>query len=226
MSGLGWNDYNPPPTGPASVAEAAGNRREPPKPSTTRSRFSLKTRMLLVAALVALASAAGVFAYWTTTGNGSASASAGSLTGATISGPTATTSTSVTITWIQAAMTPSSQNSNVTYIVERKLNSGSFSAIASGGCSGSLPFGTANCVDTLPSSPTTASYTYRAVAHFHSAWTANSNEVTVGASLDSVAPTATVSFPTAAFYNSAGWGGSWARSLAPPMTMAARVSPS
>lgn len=117
-----------------------------------------------------------VFAYWTTGGSGSANAGTGTLTAATISAPSSS-GAAVTITWTaQAAMTPASQNANITYTIERKLASGPFAAIGSGGCSSPKPFGTSTCVDNASPSGT---YSYRVVADFNDAWTATSNEVSV-----------------------------------------------
>ena len=82
-------------------------------------------------------------------------------------------------------MTPSSGNGSVTYTVERKLGAGLFAAIGSGSCSGSLPRPTASCTDTVGVSGT---YTYRVVAHFLTAWTATSNEVSVTVNTDSTPP--------------------------------------
>jgi hypothetical protein len=144
---------------------------------------SKKQLSLSSAALIALVAGVGVFGYWTTGGSGSASAGSGTLTAATISAPSSS-GASVTITWTaQAAMTPASQNANITYTVERKLGSGSFAAIGSGGCSGSKPYGTSTCVDSASPSGT---YAYRVVADFSDAWTATSNEVSVD--VDASAP--------------------------------------
>ncbi len=167
-----------------------------------------KTRVTLLGVLaIALASAVGAIAYWTTSGTGSASASIGNLSAATISAPASTTTSSVTITWgAQAAMTPSSQNSNITYTVERKLNSGAYATLASGGCSGSKSYGIASCTDTLPASPTTGIYTYRVIAHFGTSWTASSNEGAVTANLDTAAPATTITFPASGTsYNAVSW---------------------
>ncbi len=82
-------------------------------------------------------------------------------------------------------MSPSSQNVNVTYTVERKLNAGSFAAIASGDCSGSLARLIASCTDIVGVSGT---YTYRAVAHFSTAWTATSNEESIVVNVDTTPP--------------------------------------
>ena len=147
---------------------------------------SKKQLSLSGAALVALVAGVGVFGYWTTGGSGSASAGSGTLTAASISAPS-TSSGSVTVSWdTQAAMTPASQSPNITYTVEREFNGGGFVAIVTGGCSGSFVYNTASCTDPVGASGT---YKYRVVAHFLSAWTAVSNEVTVTATLDSTPPT-------------------------------------
>lgn len=148
-----------------------------------RNRARRRAAIAASVGAVALVAALGAVAYWTTSGSGSASANAGTLTAATISAPSPS-GASVTITWTtQAAMTPASQSSNLTYTVERKLGSGSFAAIGSGGCSGSKTFGTSSCVDNAGSS---GAYTYRVVADFNGAWTATSNEVSVD--VDATAP--------------------------------------
>ena len=119
---------------------------------------------LTVVAVMAMAAAA--LAYFTSHGSATASASVGTISPATISAPSSTNSQAVTITWTgQAAMTPASQNSGITYTVQRKLGSGSYSTLASGGCSGSLPYGTSSCTDMLPSSPLAGTYTYQCDPH-------------------------------------------------------------
>src|SRR5205807_213599 len=151
---------------------------------------ALKRPLPIAAVIViALASSVAAIAYWTTHGSGSASASLGTLSAATISAPASVTSTSVTVSWTQqASVTPSSQSSNITYTVERQLNGGSFVA-AAGTCAGSLAYNTSSCVDSLPSTPLSGTYTYRVIAHFHT-WTAISNTSSVSADLDSTAPVA------------------------------------
>jgi hypothetical protein len=129
--------------------------------------------LALIVPVAVLALSAVALAYWTTSGSGTASGAVGSLNAATISAP-ATSTGSTTVTWTQQASLPSntSQNSSITYTVERKLGAGSYAAIASGGCSGSLPYNTSSCTDTVGAS---GNYTYRAVAHYNS-WTATSTE--------------------------------------------------
>lgn len=124
-----------------------------------------------IAAAAALGMAVAAWAFFTATGSGSASASVGTLNAATISAPS-TSNGATTITWTQQASVSAAQNASITYVVERKLGAGSYAAIGSGGCSGSLPYGTTSCTDTVAVS---GSYTYRVVAHF-SSWTATSNE--------------------------------------------------
>ena len=167
----------------------------------------LKSRRgkLAAAFLIALAIAGGAAAYYLSTGSGTGSASVGTLNPATISAPSSTTTTSVTISWTQqASMVPSSQNSSITYTVERELNAGSFVS-AAGTCSGSLGYNTASCTDTIPSSPTSGTYTYRVIAHFGSSWTAVSNTPSVTANLDMAAPTTTISFPGSGFHSASNY---------------------
>ena len=139
------------------------------------------TRIAVVAAAATTLLASSASALWTTGGSGSGTVSAGTLDAASISVPASSTG-SVVVTWdTQAEMTPASANSGVTYVVERKLGAGSFAAIGSGPCSGTLPRPTASCTDTVGVSGT---YTYRVVAYYSTSWTATSNEdsvvVTVG----------------------------------------------
>ena len=176
---------------PSRAANAVERRPAPERP---RQRSGGRRRLAVVATTGAAAlvvAVVGAIAYWTTSGSGTATASAGTLTAATISA--STTTGSVTVTWdTQAAMTPASQNSAITYTVERKLGAGSFAVVASGPCSGSLAYNTASCTDALSVS---GSYTYRVVADYANAWTASSNEVTLSVITDADAPTTTTTFP-------------------------------
>ena len=147
-------------------------------------RRHLGKAALALIALVAMSSSA--WAYWTTQGTGSASSTVDTLNAATISAPAASTG-SVTITWTVQASLPGnpSQNSGITYTVERKLGAGSYAAISGGGCSGSLPHGTASCTD----SASAGTYFYRVIAHYRS-WTAISSEAgPVVVAADSTPPT-------------------------------------
>ena len=126
-----------------------------------------------VLTLVLAASAVEGWAFWTAAGLGTAAVSSASLVAAAISTPTSADN-SITVTWTQqASLAPSSSaNSSITYSVERKLGAGAYSAVSSGGCSGSKAHGITSCVD----APAAAgSYSYRAVATF-ATWTAISNE--------------------------------------------------
>lgn len=141
----------------------------------------------LLAALL-IASAAVVWAYWTSPGAGTAAASTASLSAATISVPGSATN-SVTVTWDQqASLQPSSSaNSAITYVVQRRLGALSYAAVASGGCAGALTYGTSSCADVPPA---TGSYSYRVVASFHT-WTATSGDSgSTSFLLDTTAPTA------------------------------------
>lgn len=140
-----------------------------------------------VLAALLIASAAVVWAYWTSPGAGTAAASTASLSAATISVPGSATN-SVTVTWSgQASLQPSSSaNSAITYVVQRRLGAGSYAAVASGGCSGALARGTSTCADVPPA---TGSYSYRVVASFNT-WTATSGDSgSVSFLLDTTAPT-------------------------------------
>jgi Big-like domain-containing protein len=125
--------------------------------------------------LAVLGVVVGAWAYWTTQGSGSASASVGTLDEATISVPSISAG-SITLSWSQQASLSSnpSLNSGITYTVERKLGSGgAYVALSGGGCSGSLPYNVASCTDNVD---TSGDYYYRVIAHYHSSWTATSEE--------------------------------------------------
>ena len=153
-------------------------------------RRALKLAVCLVAVLAAATTA---WAYWTTSGTGSAAATVGTLNAATISVP-ATSTGSIVVTWTQQASLPGSpgQDSGITYKVERKLGVGTYAPVATGPCSGTLAHGTTSCTDTVA---TSGSYTYRVVASFAGSWTATSNEagpvVTTIAAGDTTPPTVT-----------------------------------
>lgn len=86
--------------------------------------------------LAVLGVVVGAWAYWTTQGSGSASASVGTLDEATISVPSISAG-SITLSWSQQASLSSnpSLNSGITYTVERKLGSGgAYVALSGGGC--------------------------------------------------------------------------------------------
>jgi len=147
----------------------------------SRVSTQIKRRKLhfLVMLIVIGTIAGGALAYFTSIGTGTGSASAGDLTGATISAP-ATSGASITVTWTaHATLTNTSLNGGITYIVQRKLGAGSYAAIASGPCSGSLAYNTASCTDTVGADGT---YTYQVIAHYNS-WSAASNEQSVAATV-------------------------------------------
>ena len=136
--------------------------------------------------LVLATSALVAWAYWSAPGTGSSSTPSGSLTAATISVPAAALN-SVTVTWTQqASLVPvSADNSAITYSVERKLGSGPWAAVVSGGCSGAKPYGVTSCSD---APAVDGSYSYRVVATYHG-WTATSNEAgPVTVTIDTTAP--------------------------------------
>lgn len=145
---------------------------------------------VLVAGVLLLAGGTPAGAYWQAPGVGSGQNSADVLSAPTISVPsTSSGSVGVSFTAQSSLTTSTGANGDITYTVERMAAGGSFAAISSGDCSGSLPRGTNSCTDTLTSNGT---YTYRAVAHFHT-WTATSATAgPVAVNVDSTPPTVTV----------------------------------
>jgi hypothetical protein len=136
------------------------------------SKRSLLKLALVLA--VALTVAGVAFGWFSSTGSGTASGSVGGFDAAVITAPSSS-SGSPTITFTQDASVPSdtADDGEITYTVERKPHSsGSYAALGSGTCSGSLPHGTASCADS--SAAPSGTYDYRVVANFRS-WTATSN---------------------------------------------------
>ena len=130
-----------------------------------------RARLIAPCVLALVASAAPAWGSWSSPGTGAGSGVAASLSPAAVSVPGSATN-SVTVTWSQqASFVPSAPaNSQITYILERRLDSGAYAAVSSGDCAGSQPFNTTSCVDNPPSS---GSYSYRVVASAGS-WTATS----------------------------------------------------
>ena len=169
MSGFGWNDYTPPPN-PTAASQRAASRPHP-KPARPRRRSSFKTRTLLVVALVALVSAAGVFAYFTSHGSGSATASAG-----TVNPPTNVAATAgngsptlgpapVSITWTA----PTTGATPTGYHVVRD----------DGNATTALACSSSPCADV---SVTNGTYTYHVTSLYGTSWTssaADSNSIQV-----------------------------------------------
>ena len=128
--------------------------------------------------------AAPALAYLTVslTSGSNGAATSGTLSAPTISAPSSTSGT-ITLTWSSASKLAGSSNSAITYTVERKAGSGgTYAAIGSGSCSGSLAYTTTSCTDTVPSS---GSYYYHVIAHFNS-WIATTGDL--GPNADSTAP--------------------------------------
>lgn len=142
------------------------------------------TRRLIqiVAVVSVLVGAAAAYAYWTASGGGTGSASVGTLGAPAISVPSTSTG-SVTVTWAsQATISSPASTSGITYIVSRKTGTGSYQAISSGPCSGSVAYGTTSCVDSVSS---TGTYTYKVTARYGNpgGWTADSNEPSTSATV-------------------------------------------
>ncbi len=131
----------------------------------------MRARLVALCVLALVASGTPAWASWSSPGTGAGSGVAASLSAAALGVPGSATN-SVTVSWSQqASFVPSAPaNSQITYILERRLDSGAYAAVSSGDCAGSQPFNTTSCVD---SPPTSGSYGYRAVASAGS-WTATS----------------------------------------------------
>ena len=167
--GASWNDYVPPAGASPFAPRPAAKQREvtKPRPSVARRRSSFKTRTLLVAGLVALASAAGVFAYFTSSGTGSALASSGTLNPPTAVVATATPgSGTVPISWTPSATSSTAIAPDGYYVLRY---SGSTPSAACGTSPTTLTTNT-TCNDLAVADGT---YTYTVVARYHS-WTAES----------------------------------------------------
>ena len=123
--------------------------------------------LALTIALVAMTVVAA--AYWSAHGSGTGAAAVGSMTPATISVPSTATLT-VAVSWTaQASLAPSSAAGGaITYEVQRKLGSGAYATVSSGGCAGAKSLNTTSCTDSPPGN---GSYSYRAIANLHM-WTA------------------------------------------------------
>jgi hypothetical protein len=162
-----------------------------------------RSRLLRVAvALVAaLAIAGGAWAYWTTQGSGTASATAGTLSAPT--NVSASAGSSVSVSWTGSTLSNGTPAQG--YYVTRTNTSTSQTAAACDSSPSSLVTDT-SCSDTgVPS----GTYTYKVTAVHHS-WTAESaasNEVTVQSG-EVTPPSITVSFPSeGGLYRSASWSG-------------------
>ena len=186
---LALNAQEAPELEPATAPRLAKRRRR---------HLPRATALLLATLTMLIASAAGVFAYFISQGNGTASASVGNLNPPTSVSATATAgSGTVPVTW-----TASSTVNGVTpegYYVLRY--SGSTPSAACGTSLTSLTTGT-TCNDlSVPD----GTYTYTVVAKYHS-WTAESapsSAVTVVN--DNTAPATTITFPPSGTYNALSW---------------------
>ncbi len=162
--------------------------------ATSRSSRLRRFGACLVVAVGVLVTGVTAFAFWTSTGSAAGEVQVGTLGPATISAAAATAAGVVTVSWDDpAGAVPASQSSSVTYTVERRLGTGSFVPVSSGGCSGSLSHSTTSCADAVDVS---GSYAYRVVAHLASSWTAVSNVVTVAVAFDSAPPATSIAFPS------------------------------
>lgn len=142
-------------------------------------------RAALLAGLLLVALPAPASAFWTGGGTGTGTGAVSTLDPATITAPATSTGTTTLTFSGQAAVHDATSASPVTYVVQRALGAGSFTAVASGPCSGTLTKPVTSCADTVTAS---ASYSYRVVASY-ATWTATSNTVTTTVTADTTPPT-------------------------------------
>ncbi len=148
-------------------------------------------------------------AYWTAPGSGSTTQAVSSLTAPS---PAATSPTLGTahITWSTVTLVPSvsTVDTEVTYTVERKLQSGSVWTFVCGTDTTPKPYNVLSCDD----SPTaTGIYDYRVNARLRS-WT-SSGTASVSVVVDTVPPTSTITFPAAAVYSASTWAAGCSSSI-------------
>ncbi len=158
--------------------------------------------IMLLVALIALIGSVAAFAYWTTSGTGTASGSVSTLNPPTNVAATATVgSGTVAVSWT-ASVSGSNAVAPQGYYITRTDTSTNATTAACGTSATSL-------TTTIPCSDTSVpdgSYTYKVVAVYHT-WTATSLASTsVSVQNDAVAPTSTIIFPSGGgSYNASGW---------------------
>jgi hypothetical protein len=158
-----------------------------------------KTRLSLAGALaVGLTVGAGVFAYWTSSGTGSA--------GATVTGldDPEVTATAVfnqaDISWTAVSAPTPTLDPEITFTVERKPSAGVTWVHVCGTGTTPKEYDELSCSDQPPS---TGDYDYRVTAHFRS-WTSSGVD-SVHVIVDTIPPTSTITFPGSGPYNAAAW---------------------
>jgi len=140
---------------------------------TTVARTSVVAISTFIAASLSVGAA---FAYWSTTGTGSAAASTGTLAPATAVSAPATSGSSVPVNW--AAPTAPGSGGSLRYYLTR--TTGSTTATAGGTCgTPSAPISATSCTDSGVSS---GSYTYKVVTLFNSWATTSAPSGTVAVS--------------------------------------------
>jgi hypothetical protein len=158
-----------------------------------------KTRLSLAGALaLGLTVGAGVFAYWTSSGTGSA--------GATVTGldDPEVTATAVfnqaDISWTAVSAPTPALDSEITFTVERKPSTGATWVFVCGTGTTPKEYDELSCSDQPPA---TDDYDYRVTAHFRS-WTSSGVD-SVHVIVDTVPPTSTITFPGSGPYNASTW---------------------
>jgi hypothetical protein len=161
--------------------------------------MSHRRKLSILAGIVVTLLGTAAWAYFTTIGAGAGSAVVGNLNPPTsVTVPATVTGTTVTVSW--TAPTPPASGT-VDYYVQRF--SGTTPTDACGTTTTSRITAT-NCNDTgVPS----GTYTYKVTAYWRS-WTAQSTASgSVTVTNDATLPTSSITFPSAAFYNTAGFNG-------------------
>ena len=166
--------------------------------SRRQRRFTLASSVMLI-----LGIAVAAWAYYTASGIGSGVAST-----TTISSPAVSASSpsvddaSVSWTAVLSPSNTSSENAEVTYVVERGTSATGPWSATNGTCSGTLSSTTLSCDDHPAAAGT---YYYRVTATFRS-WTSMGVSNSVAVVVDATPPTSSITFPTAgAFYNAVGY---------------------
>lgn len=160
-------------------------------------------RWVVVVAPVACALALVVagLAYWTASGSGSTSSVVSTFTAPA---PSATNPSPGTahVAWSAVTLDPAvpSVDAEVTFTVERKPSSGSTWVLVCGTGTTPKPYDVLSCDDAPPAG---GAYDYRVTARLRT-WT-STGVASVTITLDAVAPTSVIAFPSAAVYSTSTW---------------------
>jgi hypothetical protein len=165
----------------------------------------MRSRKALVAAVIAVfALVGGALAFWTTGGSGTAAASVGTMSPASVSASAGSAAGSIKLTFSAQALLNGASNSSIAYTVYRSADGTTYAPVpSSSGCYG-ISYGATTCTD----GGLTGTFRYYVLAHFGSSstggWTAQSAVAgPVSVIADSTAPVTTAT--TSPAPNAAGW---------------------